>query len=221
MFLLPLSEIKRKLPGKYLSHVLLLEERKNIAILKEYWVQIFSQVCKYFYPDKRVTELLRLGNNLVQLPHSEQLSHSRLLCCNQFYLNISTDGNSRMTLQPVPVFDYTQGKKHIVSCFSGVSHISICVHCLFFCLWILPRRVQLCFLYSPSQVFIHMNKISLSLLISKLDSPSSFSLSTYGRWSSPFIIFVALCCAHFSYVHVFPILESPGVHAASRMPHQD
>lgn len=60
-----------------------------------------------------------------------------------------------------------------------------------------------------------MIKFSLSLLFSNLDSPSSFSFSTYDRWPSPFIIFVALCCAHFSYVHVFPILESPGVHAAS------
>lgn len=36
---------------------------------------------------------------------------------------------------------------------------------------------------------------SLSLLCFRLESPSSLSLSSYMRWSSPFIILVSLCCA--------------------------
>lgn len=42
------------------------------------------------------------------------------------------------------------------------------------------------------QVFIHIDKIPLSLFFSRLNIPSSLSLSLHARCSSPLIIFVAL-----------------------------
>ena len=49
------------------------------------------------------------------------------------------------------------------------------------------------FFATSLQVFTHLNQILLSLLFSRLNNPSSLSLSLQERRSSPFIIFMALC----------------------------
>lgn len=49
------------------------------------------------------------------------------------------------------------------------------------------------FFTPPSGIFIHVYKIPLSLLSSWLSSPSSVTLSTYVRSSSPLITSGALC----------------------------
>ena len=50
-----------------------------------------------------------------------------------------------------------------------------------------------CLILIPShQVFIHTNEIPLSLVCSKLNSPSSLILFSYEMSSSPLIIFMAL-----------------------------
>lgn len=52
-------------------------------------------------------------------------------------------------------------------------------------------RVQLPPLHSAHQILIHIDKIPLRLLFSRLNSPRSLSLSSYKRCSRPLIIFVA------------------------------
>lgn len=48
--------------------------------------------------------------------------------------------------------------------------------------------------FTPScQVFMHVDKISLSLPCSRLSNPSSLSLSSCDRCSKPLITLVALC----------------------------
>ena len=48
----------------------------------------------------------------------------------------------------------------------------------------------------PCQIFIHMDKIPLSLLFSRLNSPISLSLFLCDRYSLPLIIFKTLCWTH-------------------------
>jgi len=48
----------------------------------------------------------------------------------------------------------------------------------------------------PTQVFVHTDEITPSLLFSRLSSPSIPSLSSYDRCSSPFIILVAFRWSH-------------------------
>lgn len=57
----------------------------------------------------------------------------------------------------------------------------------------IDKGLLLSSLLEPAQLFIHIDKITLSLLFSRLSSPSSFSLSSYDKHSSLFIFFVALC----------------------------
>lgn len=69
-------------------------------------------------------------------------------------------------------------------------------------LWIPMRRVWLCVLYSPShQLFTHIAKIPLNLLLSSRSSRSFFSLSLCNRCSIPWaqwpfdgLILVCLFC---------------------------
>lgn len=42
------------------------------------------------------------------------------------------------------------------------------------------------------QIFIHLGKIPFSLLCSRMNNPSSLSLSSYDRLSKPIITFVTL-----------------------------
>lgn len=62
--------------------------------------------------------------------------------------------------------------------------------CLFSCLchWAALRKVCLHLRYSPHQIFIHMDQISLSLQSLRMISPSSVKLSLYDRCSEPSLI---------------------------------
>lgn len=72
-------------------------------------------------------------------------------------------------------------------CFDKISCIFVSAHCLLYCHWSPLRSLFQSSLFSPYKVFIHMDKISPSLLFT---SPSSVSLSWCDRCSSPLIIFV-------------------------------
>jgi len=82
--------------------------------------------------------------------------------------------------------------KSIFLCLSGISCVSICAHCLLCFQWAPLRRVWLRLLYSPHQVFMHTGKIPLSLLFSRLNSPSTLSFCLYVRCSKPSVILMAL-----------------------------
>lgn len=73
-------------------------------------------------------------------------------------------------------------------------------HCLWSFLWAPMGRVWLhllCTLFlpptPPNQAFVQIDKIPLSLLLSRLNSPGSFTLSSYDKCSKPLIIFVDTC----------------------------
>lgn len=82
-------------------------------------------------------------------------------------------------------------------CLQGISCISICALCLLSFHWARLRRVWIHVLYSH-QVFIHMHKIPLSLLFTRLNSPRTLSHSLYNRCSKSLTIFVAHCRTHCS-----------------------
>lgn len=76
-------------------------------------------------------------------------------------------------------------------CSEGISCDSARVHCLWFCHWAPVKTAWLCPLCAHSQVFIHIDQISLNLPFSRLRSPNSLRLSSWDRYSSPIIIFMA------------------------------
>lgn len=63
---------------------------------------------------------------------------------------------------------------------------------------ILSGRFCLHLFYFPHQAFIHVDKMPLTLLSSRLNVSSSLSICSYDRCSSPLIIFVLLCWTHSS-----------------------
>ena len=98
--------------------------------------------------------------------------------------------------QPIPVFDHPHSKKTVFLCSDRISCALICVHCLMSCHWALLRRV--CLVFIPShQVFLCIDKMPLSLVSSRLNSPGSPSLSSCVRCSKPLISFVTLHRTHF------------------------
>ncbi|KAK0688829.1 E41L5 protein, partial [Pygoscelis papua] len=101
---------------------------------------------------------------------------------------------NKLTLVVVEDDEQVAKKECFFLCLSGISCISVCAHCLLSCLWARLRRVRLLSLCPPSG-FLHTGKILLSFLFSRLNSPSSLSLSFYVRCSRPFIVFVTLCCS--------------------------
>lgn len=70
----------------------------------------------------------------------------------------------------VPVFDHLHSEKRSFWSLNRISCISLCARCLLLCHWPPLRRVWLCILYSPPQVFIHTDKMPLSLLFFPLSS---------------------------------------------------
>lgn len=109
-------------------------------------------------------------------------------------LNISKNGIDSTT--PLgnlcPMLSHCHRKKSGSGCSEGISCGSACVHCLWFCHWAPVKTAWLCPLCALSQVFIHIDEISLNLLFSRLSNPNSPRLS-WDRYSSPTIIFEALC----------------------------
>lgn len=80
-------------------------------------------------------------------------------------------------------------KLHFLKYLNGISSVSVCIHCPLSCHWIPLKIAWLCLLYRlPSSIWTPWQDPPLSTFFSRLDSHSSFSLSSYGRYSSPLII---------------------------------
>lgn len=62
--------------------------------------------------------------------------------------------------------------------------------------------------FPSSQVFLHIDKIPLSLLFSGLKSPGSLSFSSYDKYFKLSDVLVALCWTHFSKKDYLP--QPPG-----------
>lgn len=71
-------------------------------------------------------------------------------------------------------------------------HFSLCPYPLVLSLSTSEKSLALPSVLSPHQIFIHIDKIPLSILFCRLNHPSSFSFTSYKRCSSPLMIFVAL-----------------------------
>lgn len=78
-------------------------------------------------------------------------------------------------------------QKSVSSCPSENSCVLIWAHCLLSCKWTSLKRVCLTSLFFFYQVLMHMKKMSLTLLFSKLSS-ISFGISSYERCSRNLII---------------------------------
>uniref|UniRef100_A0A8C3PR01 Pre-mRNA-splicing regulator WTAP n=1 Tax=Calidris pygmaea TaxID=425635 RepID=A0A8C3PR01_9CHAR len=93
------------------------------------------------------------------------------------------------------------------------------------CTWAPLRRVWLHLLYSPPrEVFMHIGKIPLNLLFSRLNSPSALRLCLYVRCFNPLIIFTAFRWPHPN-ITMSPILGdivlgSPELDPVLQMSHQ-
>lgn len=76
-----------------------------------------------------------------------------------------------------------------------IQHVSILILilCLCFCHWAPVKTSWLCPLYGLSQVFIHIDEISLNFPFFGLRNPNTLRLSSRDKYSSPTIVFVALC----------------------------
>lgn len=92
--------------------------------------------------------------------------------------------------------------------FSKFPVYPVCTHWLSSC-YSSPLRVWISHLYSFCQVLLHMDKNSLSLLVSTLNSPISFSLSFICQMlqSLNYHCGPSLNLSHFVYVSL--VLESP------------
>lgn len=87
----------------------------------------------------------------------------------------------------------SSGSLSQLRCSEGFTCVSGCYHCL--CSWPwtpLTKKPGFILFGHSICVFIHTDKISLSLLFYRLSSPSSL-IHLYVRCSSPLIILVALC----------------------------
>lgn len=137
---------------------------------------------------RRITEAGRSQNHkIIQLKKTSKsilsslsaqssVTYSRLFrSLSSWILNIWNVGDSTMSLcnplQSLVTLTVTY------TCLSGVSFILFCSHCLLFIHRRPLRKVWLCVLYCLShQLFVHIDKIPLNLLLSSLSSPS-FSAS--------------------------------------------
>ena len=151
------------------------------------------------------------GGCLVQ-SHCSKKRACTGLCPVRFSISLWTDNPQPLYATCSSVWPPSQYKKQNNSCFSIISYILICAHYLF-------SFLGTCSIFfAPShQVFLHFDKIPLTLLLSRLNSPSSLSLSPYERFPSPLIIFMDL----FLYVRVSPVLGNTELDTAHQMwPHQ-
>jgi len=122
--------------------------------------------------------------------------------------------------QPVLGLD-TQTLK-IFLCLTETSCFSARAHCLISCHRAPLKRGWLCLLDTTpppkSGIYKHTGTILLSILFSRLSSPSFLSLSIYERVSS---YHHGLLLNSFQYVHVSLVLESPELDTVLQMgPHQ-
>lgn len=92
----------------------------------------------------------------------------------------------------------TVGKKNQQN--NEISSSSVCARCLLSCPQAALRKVWFHLFHSTCQlfIFIHIDKIPLSLLLHRLKNPSSHSLSLYDRYPKTFIIFMVLWWTHSS-----------------------
>jgi len=104
-------------------------------------------------------------------------------------LNITREGAHSLSVQPVPVLGHPHSEKCFLSS-SRISRVSVCAHCLWSHHWAPVQRVWLCPLCTLPLYICMDFKIPLSLLFSRLNSPSSLSFSSYERCSSPLIIYM-------------------------------
>ena len=144
-------------------------------------------------------------------PHSSRDSRARAQA--QAHVQVAFEdlqvGDSTSSGQPVAVLHHPHSTELLpgvprvlpVLHFVSIASCPVTVHH-----WTEPASV----LFEPFlQVFIHINEISLSLLFSRLNSPSSHSLSTYERCSRPFTVLVALRLDPLHYVRVSLVLRGP------------
>ena len=135
---------------------------------------------------------------------------------SSWVLSISTEENSTLSQGNLCQCLSTPQYKNVFLCLDKI--LWLLINCLLSCQWASVRESGSLFFIPFCLTFTHMDKISLSLLLSRLDSLSSFSLFSYERWSSPFITFVALHWTHPSIsVSLLYWQAQPALHPALQM----
>ena len=148
----------------------------------------------------RITEWLRSagssGGHLVQPPSSSRATESQLLrTMSTQLLNISKVRGCRTSLGNLCQCLVTLTVKKCLLMFRGNLLCFRFGLLLWSCHWApLKRAWHYSFCPLSFQAFIHIDEIPLSLLFSRLNSPSSLSLSPQEKRSSPFIVLVAIHC---------------------------
>jgi len=140
--------------------------------------------------------LAEVGRNLLGSSHPTpaqgRLTYSRLLSTvSRQGLNISRGGESTTSLGRLCQLLITLTVIMFFLMFKwNFLHLNLCPWRLVLSLGTTEKASSS--LLPPHQVFIHVGKIPLSLFFSRLNSPSSLSLSAYERCPGPLIIFMAI-----------------------------
>ena len=136
-----------------------------------------------------------LGGHLVQAPCSTRATsiHLPTTVSRQLW-SLSKDGDSTASLGNLCQCLVTPIVKNCFLMFRGKPPcFSLCPLPLVLSLRTTKKSLAPSSLHPPFRYLYQLVRSPLSFLVSRLNSPSSLSLASHVRCSTPFIIFVALC----------------------------
>ena len=125
----------------------------------------------------------------IPLPEQEHLDQVTQECLQVGSECLQRRKPHNLSGQPIPVFCYPH-REEVFSCLRGNSYIPVCTHCPLYCCWMSLTRA---WIHPPDTLYILKNVNEVISVSSPSYRDPAPSASPHKRYSTPLIIFMALC----------------------------